>query len=209
MDIKIKKTKLFFIYFIFAALFLIFSILMAPVWHNVDASWIFWKEWGAKGAYLVIAMFLLFYLFGYLFKRMIKNKNKSVYIPTIVEFTIISVFAAMCIINQLTTFMSELVTASIAIGLVLYIHGLIDLIVLYFRQSENKKIERVGLFFIDILFITLGVWCVVADLIPLNVVIWLFSLILFVLFVTFVIFGFIAKPKRIKKDKEQKESESK
>lgn len=205
---KFKKTKLFFLYFIFAVIFLILSIFIAPLWNNTP-SWVFWKNWGRDGIYLIITLLLILYLVGYLLPKMSKNRDKNIYVPTVVEFTIISVFAVLCILNQFIHFMDSIITPSRTVGIVVYIHGLTNLIVLTFKHKESKNFDKVITFVVDILLVTFAVWCFTANLINDIVMIWIFASLLLIISILLFTIGVLVKPIGNKKKKDDKKSEDK
>lgn len=199
MKFEIKKTKFFFLYFILSALLLTLSIFMAPVWNKTD---VFWKDWGVKGVYLIISALLLIYLFCFLLKKILKNKDKKVYVAEIVEFTLISVFTLLCIINQFTGFIDSFITTSKALGIVMYIHGFIGIFVGYFSsESKINNKNSVILFAINIILLTLSVYLFAKNILEDIIIIWGFAFVLLALTIFFIVIGIVAMPKRTKKKK--------
>ncbi len=195
---KIQKNNKFYVYFIISILFCLFGIVLLPVWTKD----VFWYDFGNKFIYLIISLLLLIYLICVLFKCIKKNKDKKELIADVVEFTLISVLTLLCFINQFTDFITNFLSLSRCVGLVLYVHGVIGLLKQVLFKNEIKELTyRLLSFLIHISFVSLGVLFFFKEIIKTNILLYCLALILFILTIMCIVIGIISKPKSQKKKK--------
>lgn len=196
---KLKKTKFCVVYYLLCIICLLFGLVLLPVWNNK----VFWHDFGNKFIYMIIFFLLLLYLFGYLLNHTIKNKNKNVFVLNVVEFTLISVFTIMCLVNQFTGFMSNFITISKSVGLILYIHGFLNLFAKYLIHDHAGKefAVKVVLFLLDIVLVSLGVYFLTNEVFKQNSFLWAVAIILFIVAISACVLGVLTTPKKSKKKK--------
>lgn len=189
----IKKTKLFFIYIIISVIFLVGGIFFMPIWENTD---VFWKDWGNKSIYLLIAILLLLYFIFYIIKYIKKNKSNTLYTLQIIEATLIGVLIVLCSINYFTNFMTSFFKTSKVLGTVLLIHGVIGLLSFYFGSRPSNKTYSLILYILYMLLLCFGSYFLTSNAIQDKYMIWLFAIILYVLFGVFLTIGLLAIPNK-------------
>lgn len=200
--LKIKKTKLFFIYFIASLLILLLGVCLLPVWHDTN---VFWKNWGNNFIYTIIAILLFIYFLFYLLKKTNRSKENNMYALNIVESTIICVFAALCLINQFTGFLSNFISISRSLGIVVYVRSVCGLFGNYFYREEDKKYNPINItyFIINIFLATLSTWLIATNVISNSIMLWIFAISLFVICIICVVIGCMKMPKKVKKEKKE------
>lgn len=207
MNIKVKKTKAFFVYYIIAVLLLVIAVFIAPIWGNTK---VVWKDWGNNFIYLIISILLIIYLFGYLLRKMLKKKNDSVFISRVVEFTLVCVFTIMCIINHFTNFMDSFLSVSKVLGLVLLVHGISGLVGNYLTNivltGKEKNLDFI-FFLLNIFLVSLGSILIAVNVIKNAAMLWIFAIIVLCTSIFCIVIGSLSIPKSKKiKNKDKKES---
>lgn len=199
---RVKKTKYFFLYFIFSFLILVLGICLLPVWKDLN---VFWKNWGNNAIYLIISILLFLYFFFYLLKRVNKSKGNNIYALRIVESTIICIFALLCFINQFTGFMSSFISISRALGFAIYVRSVCGLFANYFYREEEKKYYPINItyFVMNIILVTFSTWLITANVISNSIMLWIFSISLFVIAILCIVMGIVKMPKKVKKEKKE------
>ena len=201
--LTLKKTKAFWVYYIFAVIFLLAAIVFAPVWSSTD---VFFKGWGRKVIDIFIAILIVIYLCTYLVKKVARGGNGVIKILTIVEFVVLSLIALGCVFSQFGVF-SIGEPCQIA-GLIMWCRGTIEVFrAYYFRGSSSVKYP-VWLVAVAVALVTFGTYLYVKPLFTAEHLQWLLAAIMLAIMVVLIYAGIVTKPVGKKKaKKEAKENE--
>ena len=201
--LTLKKTKAFWVYYIFAVIFLLAAIVFAPVWSSTD---VFFKSWGRKVIDIFIAILIIIYLCTYLVKKIGRGGNGVIKILTIIEFVALSLIALGCVFSQFGVF-SIGEPCQIA-GLIMWCRGTIEVFrAYYFRGSSSVKYP-VWLVAVAVALVTFGTYLYVKPLFTAQHLQWLLAAIMLAIMVFLIYAGITTKPAGKKKSKkEAKENE--
>ena len=155
---KAKKTSLFWLYFVFGALFLLLSVILAPFWIEISSK-IPWSNWFNYALGIVVGILILLYVFLVLLKK-VKQKSlkKVVRIIMCVEFGLMIVFAACAIVkgilydNEKFKFLN---TCQI-LAIILWVRGVVEIISAYYHEFDNETKYPIWYLFLNVLFISVG-----------------------------------------------------
>ncbi len=197
--ISFRKTKLFWIYFIVAALFIVGFVFLAPFWNGVDVPW---KDWGSKIIYCIMALFLTLYLIFYLLKQVQKRKIAVVYTLQLVEFILLAILDVLCVVSQFVQVLPEFFTPSRILGIALFLRGVVGLFHGYFYDAHGDKKYPLWQFCVDIVLLSFGVFFMSTDLISSLVILWIFVSVLLLLGIFSIVLGIMSKPQGKKKEKD-------
>lgn len=182
----------------FGALFLITSLLFAPIWNfwkNCP-----WKNWGSQIINLLIAICIVLYLIYFLAKKVKGPSKRAIKVLTIVEFTILSLIALGCIFSQFKIINVQ--GACQIFGLALWTRGTTEIFRAYYYRADSKEVYPVWYLALSIAFVSFGVYCFAKPFIKDIVILWIFVAILFVLGVVLLSFGTNKrKTKKLSKNK--------
>ncbi len=201
-----KNNKLFWLYIVIGCLMIVLSVFLAPIWGKTNLPW---KNLGLMIINLIIALCLSFYLFGFLLKKIIKTKGKTIKILTIVEFSLLFTIDLFLVIGQWVPQVNviNINGACAIIGFALWTRGVVEIIRAYYYQSDNEDKYPIWWLLISILFVSIGVWMMVKPFIQDIVIVWILVGVLFVIGIAFITYGIYAKPVSQKdKSKEEKKS---
>ena len=156
--LNVKKTSLFWIYFVFGTIFLLLSVILAPFWIEISSK-IPWSSWYNYALGIVVGLLIFLYVFLVLFKR-IKQKGlkKVVRIIMCVEFGLMIVFAVCAIIkgilydNEKFKFLNTCQILSI----ILWIRGVVEIISAYYHEFDNETRYPLWYLFLNVLFLSVG-----------------------------------------------------
>lgn len=204
------RTKVFWLYFVVAALVIIGGVILMPVWQNAG-DWCFFRTWGLDIVNIMISMCIFVYLFTFLIKKITTRSNGVVKVLTIIEFVLLLIIGMFSLLEQFDIF--NLNCCQI-LGLVFYSRGVVEIFRAYYHQKgENSKYPLWWLI-IAILFVTLGAYLFIAS--PFDEIVVLWTVVGFILLVglCLVVIGFRAKPlltpeQKAKKKQTKKEKEAK
>ncbi len=198
---KIKKSKYFFLYFIFSLFLLVLGICLLPVWDGLN---VFWKNWRNDYIFLIISVLSLLYFFFYLLKQVNKSKGNNIYALRIIESTIICTFAVLCFINQFIDFSNSFVSISRALGFALYVRSICGLFANYFYREEEKKYNLINItyFVMNIIIATFSTWLITENVLNLTVF-WIFSILLFIIAIICIVTGIAKMPRKMKNEKKE------
>lgn len=200
-----KKTKLFWLYFVFGILLIVLGVVLMPVWSNAG-DWCFFKSWGMEVVNIAIAAAIICYIALFQFRKLMAKSNQVVKILTIIEFIIFVLIALGYILNQFKVFNFGDTGACKILGLGLWCRGVIELFrAYYYRGSEHNKYPLYWLI-VAILFVSVGVWLFVKPMLRDVHVLWVLVSVIYLVAITCIIDGFLAKPasKKTKKVKTSK-----
>lgn len=204
-SLKVTPRKDFVLFIILGSLLTLAGILFFPLWAEVD---VFWADWGRKIIQLIIAAFLLLYLFGYLLKKVTKGGNGVVKVLTIVEFVLLLLIALGCVLSQFKVI--NISGACVIFGLCLWCRGVIEIFRAYYYQKGNATKYPLWWLCVAIAMVSLGIYCIAKPLFSDIVILWIFDILLFVLGIFMIVYGSLCAPKsnkKPKKNKSQKTSE--
>lgn len=186
-----KKTKMFWLYFIFGILFVLLGVMLMPVWNNVD--WAFWKSYGMDIINIVICGCLFLYLFGFLIKKIMKNKG-VVQVLTIIEFVLLALIAVGCVLQQFKVI--NIGGACAILGLALWCRGVVEIFRAYYHQKGNNQKYPIWWLVISIVLVSFGTYLYARPLFQDITVLWILVIFIFLISAILIIDGFIAKPKK-------------
>ena len=130
------RTKVFWLYFVVAALVIIGGVILMPVWQNAG-DWCFFRTWGLDIVNIMISMCIFVYLFTFLIKKITTRSNGVVKVLTIIEFVLLLIIGMFSLLEQFDIF--NLNCCQI-LGLVFYSRGVVEIFRAYYHQKgENSK----------------------------------------------------------------------
>ena len=191
--LTLKKTKLFWAYYVGAFICLLAAVIFAPVWSNTE---IFFKGWGAKVIDLLIAALIIFYLVTYLSKKVAKGGNGVIKILTIVEFVLLALIALGCILSQFKVF--NFGGPCEIIGLIMWVRGAIEVYRAYYFKGTSAKYPA-WLVAVAIGLVTFGTYLYVKPLFTANHLQWVLAVIMLILMICFIYAAIVTKPEKKKK----------
>ena len=199
-----KNNPLFWLYIIFGFLLILLSIILAPLWDNVQ--WAVWKNWGADFINLLIAVFLSIYLFGFLLKKIIKTNNQTIKMLTVVEFTLLILIDLYLVFGTFGLFQQIIaVNGACAItGLALWIRGVVEIFRAYFYQRQTEEQYPIWWLCISIAFVSVGLWMLINPFITDLTILWIFIALAFALGIFGIGYGRYAKPNKKNKKNDEK-----
>ena len=199
----LKKTKLFWAYYVGALICLLAAIVFAPIWSKTD---IFFKGWGAKVIDLLIAALIIFYLVSYLSKKVARGGNGVIKILTIVEFVLFSLIALGCILSQFKVF--NFGGPCEIIGLILWVRGAIELYRAYYFKGTSTKYPA-WLVAVAIGLVTFGTYLYVKPLFTARHLQWVLAAVMLIIMIYFIYAAVVSQPEKKKKPKAEKKTEPK
>ncbi len=155
---------------------------------------------------LVIAILLIAYLALYLFGKVTTSSKGPIKILTIVEFAVISIIALGLILSQF-----KVITISGAfeiLGFVIWFRGITEALRGYYYRGNGKP-YTVGLFFLNLLLISGGVYLMLKPPLSQDQLILILAAVLILTGVTFIVLSLINKAPSKKKSKPKKQKETK
>lgn len=156
--LHVKKTSLFWLYFVFAVLFIVSSIIFAPFWVEFNAD-IPWENWSKYALGIIVGTLILIYVFTILLKR-VKQKDLNKVVRTImcVEFGLMIVFAACAILKGILVNNSKFKffnTCEI-VAIILWVRGVVEMICAYYHGSSTSAKYPIWFLFVNIALISIG-----------------------------------------------------
>ncbi len=187
--LTLKKTKAFWLYFIFAVIFILAAIVLAPVWSGTD---VFFKGWGRKVIDIFIAILIILYLCLYLVKKVARGGNGVIKVLTIIEFVALSLIALGCIFSQLGVF--KIGEPCQIAGLIMWCRGTIEIFrAYYFRGSSSVKYP-VWLVAVAIALVTFGTYLYIKPLFTAAHLQWVLAAIMLAIAIFLIYAGIATKP---------------
>ena len=186
--LTLKKTKAFWLYFVFAAIFVLAAVVLAPVWSGTE---VFFKNWGRKVIDIFIAVLIILYLSLYLVKKVARGGNGVIKVLTIIEFVALSLIALGCIFSQFGVFkMGE--PCQIA-GLIMWCRGTIEIFRAYYFRGSTVKYP-VWLVAVAVALVTFGTYLYVKPLFTATHLQWVLAAIMLAMGIFFIYAGIVTKP---------------
>lgn len=201
-SIKLKKTKLFWLYLVASALLITLGIFLLPVWSESN---VFFKNWSNGSIDIILAVLVVLYIVFYLFKKFeyndIKN-SKCLKIVKTIEICLLFVLSIFCVLEQFKV--TDFVGPCFVAGCILYLRGLVLGIKAYLYT--HKKTEKYSVFDLIFTFISLTAGTILM-IHPFygETFIWIISIIILLISVLLIIVGIISIPKKEEKVLENKE----
>ena len=156
--INVKKTSLFWIYFVFGTIFLLLSVIIAPFWIEISSK-IPWSSWYNYALGIVVGLLIFLYVFLILLKR-VKQKGlkKVVRIIMCVEFGLMIVFAVCAIIKGILQDNEkfEFLNTCQILAIILWVRGVVEIISAYYHEFDNETRYPLWYLFLNVLFISVG-----------------------------------------------------
>lgn len=157
-------------------IFLITSLLFAPIWNFWDSCP--WRTWGRQIINILIAACIVCYLTFFLAKKIKGPGKRAIKVLTIVEFALLTLIALGCIFSQFKVI--NVNGACQIFGLALWTRGAIELFRAYYYRADSKEVYPVWYLALSIALVSFGVWCFAKPFIQDIVILWIFVAILFV-----------------------------
>ena len=175
------KTKRFkgdmFVYFAVAVLCLALGIILLPAVTDL----------GQNILNVLIAVAILAYLFGYLFKRL-KRSKQTIFVLTAIEFGLMLLIALGLILSQ---FKVINVTGGCKIfGLALSLRGTVEMFRAYFYQAQNSARYSLPQFVFNLAILIFGVYMFAKPFITDHQMIIVAAVASFVCALVFCVLGF-------------------
>jgi len=201
--LTLKKTKLFWAYYVGALICLLAAVIFAPLWSNTE---IFFKSWGAKVIDLLIAALIIFYLVAYLSKKVARGGNGVIKILTIVEFVLLSLIALGCILSQFKVF--NFGGPCEIVGLIMWVRGAIEIYRAYYFKGTSTKYPA-WLVAVAIGLVTFGTYLYVKPLFTAKHLQWVLAAVMLIIMIFFIYAAVVTKPEKKKKPASAGNSEAK
>ena len=189
---KTDKSKNYWAEILLGVICIVCAIIFAPIWNNTD---VFFKDWGLKIIDILIAVLIVAYLSGYLWKKMLAS-NGVIKVLTIIEFCALSIIALGCIFTQFNVI--PVSGACKIFGLVLWSRGVVELFRAYYLSRITSYKYSPAWLFLAIAMVTFGTYCFAKPFIQDTVILWLFVSALLAFDILFVIIGCMQKPIKAK-----------
>lgn len=156
--LNVKKTSLYWVYFVFGGLIILLSLFFAPFWKEISDK-IPWANWYSYALGGLVAAAILYYMFTILLKKL-KNKdlNKTVRIIFGVEFSLLAFFAICSVVKAILNDNEKfdfLNTCEI-IGLAIWIRGCVEMINAYYYDAKSTQKYPIWYLAINIGLVTFG-----------------------------------------------------
>ena len=188
--INASKTKFFWIYIVVGAILMIASVMFMPFWKDIAPD-LFFANWGENFVKIVIAVVLMFYLFGYLIKKVASANIAVEKVLTVIEFVILFLIALGCIISQFVVFSFDI---SIILALAFWMRGTVEIVRAYYYNGTGDKYPIYKVI-ISILLVTLGGIIIASKFISTKMAIWVATGVAFIFSLIIFILGFYKNPK--------------
>ena len=192
---EIKKTNLFWLYFIGTAILVVLGILLLPVWSNTD---VFFKTWSNAAIDIILAVLLILYVMFYLVKNL-KNdaSNKILRIVEIIEIVLLLLISVLCVLEQFNV--TDFIGPCLAIGLTFYLRGIVLGIDCYLHaQDKNENFSLLTLIFM-FASLTFGSMIIVNPIYG-DGFMWIISISILVIAIVLSVFGALAIPDKKKEE---------
>lgn len=186
--LTLKKTKAFWLYFVFAAIFVLAAVVLAPVWSGTE---VFFKNWGRKVIDIFIAVLIILYLSMYLVKKVARGGNGVIKVLTIIEFVALSLIALGCIFSQFGVF--KIGEPCQIAGLIMWCRGTIEIFRAYYFRGSTVKYP-VWLVAVAVALVTFGTYLYVKPLFTAAHLQWVLAAIMLAMGIFFIYAGIVTKP---------------
>lgn len=170
---------------ILGSVFLLASILFAPIWDFWDSCP--WKDWGSEIVNLLIAALIILYLVLFLVKKIKAPAKRVIKVLTIIEFALLALIALGCIFSQF-----KIINVSGAcqiFALALWTRGVVEIFRAYYYRSDSKEVYPVWYLGLSIVMVTFGAYCFAKPFIEDIVILWIFVISLLLLGALLLVYG--------------------
>lgn len=166
------------------------GVLMLPVF-----------DIGTRITHFIFAVFLMLYMMTYLADR-IRRRRGYAFITACTEFAVLAVLVVLLVLGQFNVFSA--LTVCGALGLVLWIHGVLSLVSVYLYSAAKRTKYSFILFLVFIGITSLGVYLFARPIINDTAISIMICAAFFAVAVVFLILGIFFSPAKSKKAKGQK-----
>lgn len=192
---KVKKTKLFWLYFVVSVLTLGLGVVMLPVWQSTSLPF---NKIGVEFVNYVIGGLIIAYVASYLIPKSKKHKGSFVQTLLVIEIVLMVVVAIGCILTNLKII--NISNPCQILALALWLRGVSEVFCGVFQMKENKE-YGVWRVIVAIAVITVSTYIFAKPLFDAIYVQWLVAIALILIAIALVVMGCQAKPKRVKGSK--------
>ncbi len=222
--INLNKKKYFWVFWVFAFLFLVVAIMILPFWKDFTFSngkHVFFANYG-KGILCICLSIAMFSYIGLILQKTVRNEKQHIVVRwlSIVELILMILIGLLCLALGVLSFIytNKVVDnkflykvlnanhlSSIIIGLVLYIRGIVGIFGAYFYDKNNENLKKYPIWYLlmYILLLTIGSCLIFASYITDTHILYLFFMVLVLCFAFCVIIGVLKKPIKDKKEKDE------
>lgn len=156
----LKKTKLFWLFYIIGGLFIIASFFFTPMWNDISLKNpdfnIPWRYTYIYALKIIIAAILVIYCFVILFPRLKMKAEKPHKITFIIEFCLVMALAILELVHVFLDPAYQFLNILMVIGLVMWIYGTSSIISAYFYTKDSKMKYPFWFLLINILFVSIS-----------------------------------------------------
>lgn len=190
---KIKKTNLFWIYFVASVLLIALGVIMLPVWQNTSLPF---KTIGVEFVNYVIGGLIIAYVASYLIPKCKNHKGSFVQTLMVIEIVLMIVVAIGCILTNLKII--NISNPCQILALALWLRGVSEVFCGVFQMKENRE-YGIWRIIVAIAVITVSTYIFAKPLFDAIYVQWLIAIALLVIAIALMVMGAQAKPKKTKK----------
>ncbi len=192
--LNMKKTKLFPLYFISAALVIALGVMLLPVFSGTE---LFFADWGSYAVNLLICAALILYIFLYLVRALKRARRESVRMLIVVEIVLFSIIALGTVLEQFNVI--KLGGPCVILGVAVWLRGVVGAVggYLYRHTSEEKRYGMIE-FLVSILLVTLGTALVVRPFFTERDILWILSVALIISGALLAVVGIVSMPEKKK-----------
>ena len=192
---EIKKTNLFWLYFVGTGILVILGVFLLPVWSETN---VFFKSWSNASIDIILAVLLVLYIIFYLVKNL-KNdaSNKILRIVEIIEIILLLLISVLCVLEQFNV--TDFIGPCLAIGLAVYLRGIVLGIDCFLHtQDKNENFSLLTLIFM-FASLTFGSMIIVNPIYG-DGFMWIISISILVVAIVLSVFGALAIPDKKKEE---------
>lgn len=222
--INLDKKKYFWLFWIFAFLFLVVAIMILPFWKDFTFSngkHVFFANYG-KGILCICLSIAMFSYIGLVLQKTVRNEKQHIVVRwlSIAELILMILIGLLCLALGVLSFiytnkvienkfLYKVLNAnhlsSIIIGLVLYIRGIVGIFGAYFYDKNDENVKKYPIWYLlmYILLLTIGSCLIFASYITDTHILYIFFTVLVLCFAFCVIIGILKKPVKEKKNKDE------
>ena len=192
VNLKPQKSKFFWAYFVLGGLLLTFGVFLLPIWTEFN---VFWKGWGEIIINLFMFLLISVYVFGYLLRKLNKEKNKNIIILVVMEMVILLLIAIGCILEMFDTF--HIGGPCVILGAALWLRGVVHILKGYFLRHTKKEQPSFALLLLAVVLVTVGTVLVVNPFFDVSHLIWVMASTVIAIGCVCVLWGVLMIPQKV------------
>lgn len=189
VNLEPRKSKFFWAYFVFGGLLLTLGVFLLPIWTEFN---VFWKGWGEIIINLFVFFLINMYVFGYLLRKLNKEKNKNIIILIVTEMVILLLIAVGCILEMFDTV--QIGGPCVILGAAFWLRGAVHILKGYFYRNNKKEQSSFALLLLAIVFVTGGTVLVINPFFEARHLIWVMASTVIAIGCVCVLWGVLSIP---------------